>query len=256
MQKLKAHQRLHSGDTFNCQAEGCTKFFTTLSDLKKHVRTHTQERPYKCRTDGCSKSFTASHHLKAHARTHSGTRPNSASGPVAPKPHTHQVEAKSPIAGAVESSEASKSTNGSMNWEGFLESFGRITTESNSTDGSLEDIAIVNPLPNNGVDITELLFDNATEPVKFDSLPSAAPLSEYDLNELHATLSDLTTKPDSWADVGLQTITQSTLSPAPDPKIEVKSSAMELALASEVEVQSPWVDVSALAAPYGTPPSA
>ena len=52
------------GDTFNC--DHCDKLFTTSSDLKKHRRTHTNERPYVC---ACGRGFAVSHHLKNHVRS-------------------------------------------------------------------------------------------------------------------------------------------------------------------------------------------
>ncbi|XP_068630405.1 uncharacterized protein MTF-1 isoform X2 [Battus philenor] len=252
--RLKAHQRLHSGDTFNCHIEKCTKFFTTLSDLKKHIRTHTQERPYKCNTDGCGKSFTASHHLKAHGRTHSGSRIQIAATcgtnftTPTKKMHApnHKTESETHV---IRNHITSKPENNGMNWEDLLESFGRITTESNSTDGSLNEISIADPLASNNVNITDLLFDHATNPTEFNETNNNIPLS-YDLNAL-VSLPDVNKKSNenSWVDVNdLQPTVSMTEHPIDDLKVKLKSNAMELALANEVEVQSPWVDVSALAA--------
>ncbi|XP_023937053.2 uncharacterized protein LOC112045192 isoform X2 [Bicyclus anynana] len=252
--RLRAHQRLHSGDTFNCKAEGCSKFFTTLSDLKKHIRTHTQERPYKCLMDGCGKSFTASHHLKAHARTHSGSRPHACaapgcgklfSTPTSLRAHVrkHQIEAETPTVEVIEN-EPAKPVNDVMVWDSLLESFGRITTESNSTDGSLEDITSVDPLSNTNMDITELLFDNATNNTKFDDniavdydLSNLEVLSPFDVNKIDKKDDN----DNSWVVDNIPPISLST------PKMEVESKAMQLALANEIEIQAPWIDVTALA---------
>jgi len=73
--RLKAHQRVHNGTTFNCQESGCLKFFTTLSDLRKHARVHSGEKPYHCDFEGCGKTFRNSHHLKSHTLSHTGQRP-------------------------------------------------------------------------------------------------------------------------------------------------------------------------------------
>ncbi|XP_013134387.1 PREDICTED: uncharacterized protein LOC106100175 isoform X2 [Papilio polytes] len=246
--RLKAHQRLHSGDTFNCEEDGCAKYFTTLSDLKKHIRTHTQERPYKCRTDGCGKSFTASHHLKAHGRTHSASRAKTSTGsgrnfitPIISKQlQTQQIEAETVAVEIIENNNTSKPTNDSMNWDGLLESFSKITTDSNSNDG-LNDMALLNQLPNNNVDITELLLGNPTN-TKFNETDQIG--VDYDFNALD--LPDLTKKSNNtWVDVNLKTVPTVQTE---NMKVEVKSNAIELALANEIELQSPWVDVSALAA--------
>ncbi|KAK7225751.1 hypothetical protein V2G26_013754 [Clonostachys chloroleuca] len=56
-------QKSHS-----CPIPSCGRLFKRLEHLKRHVRTHTQERPYVC--PHCSKAFSRSDNLAQHKRTH------------------------------------------------------------------------------------------------------------------------------------------------------------------------------------------
>ncbi|KAK3375125.1 STE like transcription factor-domain-containing protein [Podospora didyma] len=56
-------QKSHS-----CPIPTCGRLFKRLEHLKRHVRTHTQERPYIC--PYCSKAFSRSDNLAQHKRTH------------------------------------------------------------------------------------------------------------------------------------------------------------------------------------------
>jgi hypothetical protein len=53
---------------FRCPLDTCGRYFKRLEHLKRHVRTHTQERPYMCQR--CGKRFSRSDNLTQHYKTH------------------------------------------------------------------------------------------------------------------------------------------------------------------------------------------
>ena len=69
--QLREHVTNVGGGKYPCQ--NCEKSFKKPSDLKRHRRTHTGERPFSCKVEGCGKSFslksTLDDHLKVHNRT-------------------------------------------------------------------------------------------------------------------------------------------------------------------------------------------
>lgn len=52
----------------------CSTDFTRHHNLKSHLLTHSQEKPYTC--DSCPAQFRRLHDLKRHAKLHSGERPH------------------------------------------------------------------------------------------------------------------------------------------------------------------------------------
>ncbi|KAI0641047.1 hypothetical protein C8Q79DRAFT_920436, partial [Trametes meyenii] len=53
---------------FVCPLFSCGRMFKRMEHLRRHLRTHTLERPFQC--EQCQKRFSRSDNLAQHIRTH------------------------------------------------------------------------------------------------------------------------------------------------------------------------------------------
>ncbi|TFK66844.1 hypothetical protein BDN72DRAFT_859576 [Pluteus cervinus] len=82
-----------------CSLMSCGRMFKRMEHLKRHLRTHTMERPYTC--PHCAKRFSRSDNLSQHVRTH--IRPDGTPMSLATRWDDHAMDADAGIDGGDES---------------------------------------------------------------------------------------------------------------------------------------------------------
>ncbi|KAG8903224.1 hypothetical protein FRB99_003577 [Tulasnella sp. 403] len=63
-------QRRRNDATFKCPVPGCGSTFTRRFNLRGHLRSHTEEKPYICSWPECAKGFARQHDCKRHQALH------------------------------------------------------------------------------------------------------------------------------------------------------------------------------------------
>ncbi|KAG9005242.1 hypothetical protein FRB94_001660 [Tulasnella sp. JGI-2019a] len=67
-------QRRRNDAIFKCPVPGCGSTFTRRFNLRGHLRSHTEEKPYICAWPDCAKGFARQHDCKRHQALHTNQK--------------------------------------------------------------------------------------------------------------------------------------------------------------------------------------
>ncbi|KFM81508.1 Transcription factor IIIA, partial [Stegodyphus mimosarum] len=74
---LKEHEFVHKEEreVFDCPVPNCSRFYFLKRNLKNHIKSYHEARPFVCKEEHCSKAFKTEADLSKHALRHDPNRP-------------------------------------------------------------------------------------------------------------------------------------------------------------------------------------